>query len=340
MEISFSFDDTNKLPVQINRFAHRSLYMRKEARMFQTIMIGITDTNPQTYIVQQAACIAKKMQAKLLVYYPFSMNTVETEAGFVDPLNWSLKRTEAETVMKQVIEQLHQQGLEAEGEVIEGTSIESFMAYAHKNNVSMIILEKSNNDLLHELMISSAIPVLSLPKSYSKSPVSECFSRILLPLDGSKRAEVALPFAAALSEKLGTEVLLAHVVQPPSFTRSGNFNDDKINQLSEQVVETNRQNAQSYLRQVVERFSVPAYSQVIINNDVASSIHQVIEDESIDLVILSAHGASGNQQWPYGSIANNLIAYSLAPVFLVQDLPAMQADEPNMLSNQRRFTHR
>jgi nucleotide-binding universal stress UspA family protein len=308
--------------------------------MFQTIMIGITDTNPQTYIVQQAACIAKQMQAKLLVYYPFSMNMAETEAGFVDPLNWSLKRTEAETVTKQVIEQLHQQGLEAEGEVIEGTSIDSFLSYAQKNNVSMIILEKSNNELLHEIMKSSAIPVLSLPKSYHKAPAPECFSRILLPLDGSKRAEVALPFASALSEKLGSEVLLLHVVQPPNFTRSGNFNDEKINQLSEEVVETNRQSAQTYLKQMVERFSIPAYSQVIVNNDVPSSIHQIIEDEAIDLVILSAHGTGGNQKWPYGSIANNLIAYSLAPVFMVQDLPASQADEPTMLTNQRRFTHR
>jgi nucleotide-binding universal stress UspA family protein len=45
-----------------------------------------------------------------------------------------------------------------------------------------------------------------------------------------------------------------------------------------------------------------------------------VEREHIDLVALSAHGYSGNSQWPYGSIANNFIAYSKVPLLLSQDL--------------------
>jgi hypothetical protein len=38
-------------------------------------------------------------------------------------------------------------------------------------------------------------------------------------------------------------------------------------------------------------------------------------------VALSAHGYSGNSQWPYGSIVNNFILYGKAPLLIVQDLP-------------------
>jgi nucleotide-binding universal stress UspA family protein len=308
--------------------------------MFQTILVCITQTDNQTNIVQQAACIAQKMQARVLVYHPFSF-TIGSDSNFVDPLNWSLKKTEAESTVKQIIEQLNQQKIQAEGEVVENHNPDTFIEYAKQNDVSMFIIERSDStkDLLHELMKSSAIPVLSLPSTYAQV-APQCFKRILLPLDGSKRAECTLPYAIALSEKLHSPVVAAHIVQPPVFTRSGSFNDEKITMLSDQVVETNRQNARDYLKQLIKHFSVPVYGHVIVNTDIPSSIHQLIEDEAIDLVILSAHGTGGNPKWPYGSVANNLISYSLAPVLLVQDLPASQMDEQPTQTNQRLLTHR
>jgi hypothetical protein len=37
--------------------------------------------------------------------------------------------------------------------------------------------------------------------------------------------------------------------------------------------------------------------------------------------MLSAHGYSGNHQWPYGSIVNNFILYGKESLLIVQDLP-------------------
>ena len=39
-------------------------------------------------------------------------------------------------------------------------------------------------------------------------------TRILLPLDGSQAAEMALPYAEELSRRLGTEIVLLHVLKP------------------------------------------------------------------------------------------------------------------------------
>ena len=39
------------------------------------------------------------------------------------------------------------------------------------------------------------------------------------------------------------------------------------------------------------------------------------------MVALSAHGYSGNNQWPYGSVVNNFILYGKVPLLIVQDMP-------------------
>jgi hypothetical protein len=52
------------------------------------------------------------------------------------------------------------------------------------------------------------------------------------------------------------------------------------------------------------------------------------EQEHIDLVTLSAHGYTGNHQWPYGSMVNNFILYGKAPLLIVQDLPTKQEQKP------------
>ncbi|MFH1524640.1 MAG: universal stress protein, partial [Chloroflexota bacterium] len=56
----------------------------------------------------------------------------------------------------------------------------------------------------------------------------------------------------------------------------------------------------------------------------AAVLHELVEQENIDMVALSAHGYSGNKQWPYGSMVNNFILYSKVPLLIVQDLPAKE----------------
>ena len=45
-----------------------------------------------------------------------------------------------------------------------------------------------------------------------------------------------------------------------------------------------------------------------------------MQQENVDLVVLSAHGCSGRTEWPYGSLVVNFIAYGTTPLLIVQDL--------------------
>jgi hypothetical protein len=57
----------------------------------------------------------------------------------------------------------------------------------------------------------------------------------------------------------------------------------------------------------------------------------MIEETHADLVMIAAHGHSGERRWPYGSIATSLIAYGSTPIMIMQDLseneiPHIQAE--------------
>jgi len=55
------------------------------------------------------------------------------------------------------------------------------------------------------------------------------------------------------------------------------------------------------------------------------------------MIALSAHGYSGDHQWPYGSMVNNFIMYGKVPLLIVQDLPAKQElSSPDAQSGERK----
>ncbi|HWQ46468.1 MAG TPA: universal stress protein, partial [Longilinea sp.] len=69
---------------------------------------------------------------------------------------------------------------------------------------------------------------------------------------------------------------------------------------------------------------ITVHTHLITSANTAAELHQIADQENIDLVTLSAHGYSGDHQWPYGSLVNNFIMYSHIPLLIVQDLPNIQ----------------
>src|SRR5690606_31309523 len=59
---------------------------------------------------------------------------------------------------------------------------------------------------------------------------------------------------------------------------------------------------------------------ILVSNDAALSLHELVEQRQVDLVILSAHGYSGKSRWPYGSITTSFIEYGTTPLLVVQDM--------------------
>ena len=164
------------------------------------------------------------------------------------------------------------------------------------------------------------------------------YRHILLPLDGSQRAENVLPIITQLAHIQKSQIRLVHVVQTPEMARQFPPASEDID-LANRVVSRNREEAEHYLEQVKSRSyldGITVQTHLVTSDNAAAALHQLEEQEHTDMVMLSAHGYSGNLQWPYGSMVNNFILYGKVPLLIVQDLPAKQESMPlELLSRER-----
>ena len=135
---------------------------------------------------------------------------------------------------------------------------------------------------------------------------------ILVPLDGSERADDALKVATDLAERYEAELVLVTVFGD----REKGFLDEFA--LTEQV--TILQAGDIYARGLATAGGDRVrHHEVIWADRPADDIVTYIESTKPDLVVISSHGRSGVSRWMLGSVAERILRASVAPVLVIPD---------------------
>ncbi len=156
------------------------------------------------------------------------------------------------------------------------------------------------------------------------------YQKILVPLDGSKLAECALPHVEKLAEGCGTEqVILVSVTERiEGYKVVGNHTRTLGEQLSpgagkrsipEMVGKLERQ-ALRYLGRVaktLEAKGIKVLTEVLLGKP-AEEIALYAANNGCDLIIMSSHGRSGPSRWARGSVADKILRASSVPVLLIR----------------------
>jgi nucleotide-binding universal stress UspA family protein len=95
--------------------------------------------------------------------------------------------------------------------------------------------------------------------------------------------------------------------------------------LVDRLTELNRRAGAQYLEQLESRLLTTVETHLLVSDNASATLHKLVVNESIDLVVLCAHGHTGESKWPYGSITLNFIAYGTTPLLIVQDFPGREA---------------
>jgi nucleotide-binding universal stress UspA family protein len=143
------------------------------------------------------------------------------------------------------------------------------------------------------------------------------FQRILVPLDGSPRAEQALPVAAWLARASGGSAVLLQVVTPP-IDYGGGLAQAPL--LTEQVIESELAKASSYLDQVAksrELAEIKTTTDVVFGLP-APNILDAAMSNSADLIVMCSHGRTGFTRWALGSVAQKVALHSPVPVLVLR----------------------
>lgn len=138
------------------------------------------------------------------------------------------------------------------------------------------------------------------------------FTRLLLPLDGSKLAESALPVAVRLARAFDATLVLLHLIErgAPATVHG----DPHL---------TSAADAEAYLRKLSDALSaggtrVEQHVHTVPIGDVPRCIAEHAEEVHADLTVLSAHGRPGLRALVSGRIAEQVLRHGKTPLLLVR----------------------
>lgn len=143
------------------------------------------------------------------------------------------------------------------------------------------------------------------------------YRRILVPLDGSHRAEQILPHVEELALHFGSRLFLLRVVEPvPVLAQPPGpvVVADEGSQRLEQ--------AKVYLRAWRGEFREKGISTEIQveQGDVVRRIIETAEQVDADLIAMASHGRSGLSRAFYGSVAAGVLHHIERPLLLIRSL--------------------
>ena len=277
-------------------------------------------------LLSHAAKLAIASEASITLLNVLDSTVSGPHGQFIDPLQWHMIKTEAESNLNKVAERLQQHGLQVQTTILENWSIERILKYIQDNRVDLIAVNKHVaciGEKLQTLLRYISVPMLIAPsrERFLDAITIDGYQKILVPLDGSLRAEVVLPTAVKLAKASDASLLLAHVVHKPEMPRRTPASLEDFD-LLDRLVERNQAEAMKYLEQLVSRVNAKADSRLLVSENVSIALHNLIEQESVDLVVLSAHGYSSEPRWPYGRVAYNIISYINQALWVIQDIPS------------------
>lgn len=302
--------------------------------MINHILVPLDGSTLAECVLPHVIAIAPITHARITLVHVMERLQNKGSSPAIDPVEWHLQKQNSERYLERVASQLKQSGnLGVEQMILEGNPANSVVDFARNNNVDLIVLSTHGQSGLSGWNVSSDVQKILLrsyksillvraylPSSAGIAPIR--YKRLFVGMDCSPRSEFVLPFAIGLAQVHKSHLILESVIEktqsisrlPPS---------DQDADLFNRVVEKKHQAASRYLNQLVAQFSMKGLkvtAHVSVGDNVIPALHDLVEESNADLVMLAAHGSSGERRWPYGSVTTSFIAYGNTPLMILQDV--------------------
>jgi nucleotide-binding universal stress UspA family protein len=139
------------------------------------------------------------------------------------------------------------------------------------------------------------------------------YTRLLIPLDGSKTAEAVLPYGRILAGKLNISVELLGVVDVGVLAT--HLPHDSARYFDTIIAETVR-SSEEYLKRIAQTFHGHTVKCTVEMGKAEDAIIEKTSDET--LTAMATHGRSGINRLILGSVAEKVLRGSTKPLLLVR----------------------
>ena len=197
------------------------------------ILVPMDGTEVSEGILPWVARIAGQADARLILLTAVDPDGIEyPPVGPPAQPDWAMfrnqveenSRTHAQDALRAVVEWLRIRGVSAEGRAILGNPAEEIVRVSEDEGCGLIAMSTHGRNFIGRSILgsvtdrvlhSASVPVLTITPDRARMYQEEgtTLNTVVVPLDGSELAELALPYAEELATALSLEVLLVRVAR-------------------------------------------------------------------------------------------------------------------------------
>ena len=266
-----------------------------------------------------------------------------SEVSPSDPIEWQIKMREAQDYLSRILKSDNSPFFQKDRLVLNGVASDEISRWAGENADNLIALatrcglenstsKSSGHDLAlgrtAQMVLDNTAASLLLVPPEGNGNDEIAYRRLIVPLDGSCRAESVLPFAVRIARKHGAELLLAHVTTKPEIMVAS-LHDAEASEFTTKLKQLNEQNARAYLDRLQHRLANGGISvRAIVENegDVRERLLLIAENQRADLIVMSARGQGTIHDMPCGNVARHIAAHTRLPLLLIRQKMSQPVD--------------
>ena len=303
--------------------------------MLNHILVPLDGSTLAECVLPHVTAIAPVTHARITLLHVLQQPQNGGGTPAVDPVDWHLKKQNAEKYLEGIVNRFSEAGIPGvEPVILEGSPAGSVIDFARGNNVDLIALSTHGHSGLSGWNVSGVVQKILL-RSYKSTLLVRAYmpsstgttkiryKRLFVGMDCSARSEYVLPLAINLAQFYKSQLILETVIEKPRTINRMPVSQE-FEELSNRFVEQNQQAASHYFKQLLAQFSTKTLkikTHISVGNNAIAVLHDMAEESNADLVLLAAHGETGERRWPYGSVTTSFIAYGNTSLLIMQDLP-------------------
>jgi len=143
------------------------------------------------------------------------------------------------------------------------------------------------------------------------------YNKILVPLDGSKRAEAVLPHAEEMANRYDAEIIFLRVEELHVMLEW-----DEVVDLAKchEKFDTRKKASESYLGRHEKKFREKGIkaNAYVVYGPVVKSILTASEEMDADIIVMASHGLSGLPRTFYGSVTAGVLQKIDRPLLIIR----------------------
>ena len=295
---------------------------------FSHILLPLDGSEQAEHALMHAARIAHKFNSRITLLQVLNGVGSHGHSGS-ESIDWRLRRAEAERYLKALAEDPRLANAQVEIRLTEGRPSDRISDHIRRHDVDLIIMSAWGaggetrfpyGGTAHKVLVSTGISYMVVRAGAADRDESMSYRRILVPLDGSQKAELAAHVATALDPDHQARILFYHVVCEPIMPRRRPLTTAEVS-LRDKLIECNRRVASGHLEelrdQLIGRHSIQ--TQLDVATYPVESIARICQELKPDLMIMTAHGGSELNGWSGESIMQSVLATVHTPVLALQD---------------------